>query len=119
MGLDMFLYRKTVDEVAYWRKANAIHGWFINNLAGGEDNCRTISVSMHDIVALRDDVEKVLGEGTMEAVMELLPPTSGFFFGGTEVDEYYWMNLKDTLTKLNEIIEESSDDTQFEYQASW
>ncbi len=119
MGLDMYLYRKTVDEVAYWRKANAIHGWFISNLADGEDDCRTISVSMHDIVALRDDVQKVLDEGTEEAVYELLPPAGGFFFGNTEVDEYYWMYLKDTLGKLNNIIEESSEDQEFEYQASW
>jgi hypothetical protein len=118
MGLDMYLYRKTTDEVAYWRKANAIHGWFIRN-AEAVDNCTPIHVSIGDLVVLRDDVQKVLDEGTLEAVMEYLPPTGGFFFGGTEVDEYYWMNLKDTLTKLNDIIEESSDDTEFEYQASW
>jgi hypothetical protein len=118
MGLDMYLYRKTVDEVAYWRKANAIHGWFIRN-AGVDDNCTAIQVSMSDLYTLRDDIQKVLDEGTEEAIMELLPPTSGFFFGGTEVDEYYWMNLKSTLGKLNEIIENNTEDQEFEYQASW
>lgn len=117
MGLDMFLFRKTTDEVAYWRKANAIHGWFMQ--LTDKDDCTPVHVSMNALIQLRDDVQKVLDEGTLEAVMEYLPPTSGFFFGDTEVNEYYWMELKETLTKLNEIIEESNDDTQFEYQASW
>ena len=118
MGLDMYLSRKTVKEVAYWRKANAIHGWFIRN-SGAEDNCTPIHVSMSDLYTLRDDVKKVLDEGTEEAVMELLPPTPGFFFGSNEVDEYYWECLKNTLTKLDDIIEHSTDDQEFEYHASW
>lgn len=117
MGLDMYLYRKEISEVAYWRKANAIHGWFMQ--LTDEDNCTPVHVSMNALVQLRDDVQKVLDEGSMEAVMEYLPPTPGFFFGDTEVNEYYWMELKDTLTKLNDIIENSSDDQEFEYCASW
>ena len=118
MGLDMYLFRKETSQVAYWRKVNAIHGWFINN-SGAEDNCTPIHVSMSDLHALRDDVQKLLDEGKEEAVMKLLPPTSGFFFGSTEVDEYYWESLKDTLTKLNDIIDNSTDDQEFEYHASW
>jgi hypothetical protein len=118
MGLDMYLRRKTTETIHSWRKANAIHGWIINN-AGVEDDCKPIHLEMSDIVALRDDIQKVLDEGTEEVIMELLPPTPGFFFGGTEVDEYYWMNLKSTLTLLNEIIENSTEDQEFEYQASW
>jgi len=118
MGLDMYLYRKTVDEVAYWRKANAIHDWFIKN-AGVEDNCKPIQVSMSDIVALRDVCQKVIDEGTEETAMELLPPVSGFFFGGTEIDDWYWDDIKGTLTKLNELIDNNTEDQEFEYQASW
>ena len=32
------------DGVAYWRKANAIHRWFINNIADGVDNCEPFEV---------------------------------------------------------------------------
>lgn len=118
MGLDMYLYKKNTDvEVMYWRKANAIHGWFMQ--FAEEDNCTPVPIDMAAIHELRDDIQKVLDEGTMEAVMEYLPPTAGFFFGSTEVDEYYWMELKDTVTKLNSIIESSSEDTEFEYCASW
>lgn len=117
MGLDMYLYKKNTEEVAYWRKANAIHGWFMQFT--DEDNCTPVHISMATLTQLRDDVQKVLDEGTMEAVMEYLPPTPGFFFGSNEVDEYYWMNLKSTLTKLNDIISTSTDDQEFEYCASW
>ena len=41
--------------VGYWRKANAIHGWFVRELANGEDNCQDIYVSKEALVRLRDN----------------------------------------------------------------
>ena len=118
MGLDMYLYRKETSEVAYWRKANAIHGWIIST-TNSVDDCTPIHLTKMDIVQLRDDCQKVVDEGTEETAWQLLPPTSGFFFGSTEINDWYWQDIKDTLTKLNDIIENSSDDQEFEYQASW
>lgn len=40
--------------VLYWRKANAIHGWFVRELAGGRDECQRIYVSRDNLVTLRD-----------------------------------------------------------------
>jgi hypothetical protein len=117
MGLDMYLYQKETHEVAYWRKANAIHGWFMQ--LTDEDNCTPVHVSKAALIQLRDDCQKVLDEGTIETAQELLPPTPGFFFGSVEIDEYYWDNIKETLTKLNEIIDNSTEDQEFEYCASW
>ena len=118
MGLDMYLYEKQVHEIAYWRKANAIHGWIINN-AGVVDDCTPIHVSKQDLIQLRDDCQKVIDEGTQDAALELLPPAEGFFFGSTQIDDWYWEEIKETLEKLNTIIDESVDDAQFEYHASW
>ena len=117
MGLDMYLYRKETEEVAYWRKANAIHGWFMQ--FAEMDDCTPIEIDMSALVELRDDCQKVVDEGTVETAMELLPPQSGFFFGSTELDEWYWASIKDTLEKLNDIISTSTDDQEFEYRASW
>lgn len=117
MGLDMYLYRKETEEVAYWRKANAIHGWFMQFT--DEDNCTPVKIDMSALIELRDDCQKVIDEGTVETAMELLPPTSGFFFGSTEIDEWYWSDIKTTLEKLNDIISTSTDDQEFEYCASW
>jgi len=118
MGLDMYLYRKEVEEVAYWRKANAIHNWIVTNW-GTVDDCSPISISISGLIDLRDTCVKVVDLGTEEAAMELLPPVGGFFFGTTDINDWYWDDIKGTITKLNEIIETSTDDQEFEYQASW
>ena len=49
MGLDMALTATCKGKLAseasiYWRKANAIHGWFVKNAQQGIDDCRTYSV---------------------------------------------------------------------------
>lgn len=118
MGLDMYLYQKETSEVAYWRKANAIHGWIIDN-AGVVDDCTPIHISKNTLIQLRDDCKKVVEEGDADTAMELLPPSSGFFFGSSELDDWYWENVKETVTKLTEIIDNTVDDQEFEYHASW
>ena len=62
MGLDMFLYKIKRNEIAYWRKANAIHAWFERKLTGDEEleNCRDYHVTKEDLIELRDTCEKVL-----------------------------------------------------------
>ena len=41
--------------VGYWRKANAVHGWIVTNVQGGEDECKPHYVSSEDLIKLRDD----------------------------------------------------------------
>ena len=65
MGLDMFLYRRgKPEEVAYWRKANAIHGWFERRLTedyeDGIENCRDYLVSKEDLEELKSTCERVI-----------------------------------------------------------
>ena len=118
MGLDMWLYEKQVHEVAYWRKANAIHGWIINHV-NAVDDCTPISLTKQDLIDLREVCIDVLKVHTNDYAEEMLPPTSGFFFGASEIDEWYWEDIKDTIGKLNVALEQSVDDAMFEYQASW
>ena len=118
MGLDMYLYEKQVHEVAYWRKANAIHGWIIS-YTNSVDDCSPISLSKRDLFVLRETCIAVLDAHTEEKAMELLPPAEGFFFGSTGIDDWYWSNLEETVELLNKALAESVDDAMFEYQASW
>jgi hypothetical protein len=119
MGLDMWLYRKDVEEVAYWRKDNAIHNWFVTNYANGVDDCSSMEVDRIGLIALRDVCLHVLQANNAEIAMELLPPVAGFFFGSDQIDDWYWEGVKDTVDKLTVIIDETSEDQMFEYQASW
>jgi len=47
-------------EVMYWRKANAIHKWFVNNCQDGVDDCRDAYVSREDLQTLYSICYKVL-----------------------------------------------------------
>lgn len=117
MGLDMYLYEKQTHEIAYWRKANAIHGWIINR-TNAIDDCTPINLYKQDIIDLRDTCIKVIEANTQDAAEEFLPPMAGFFFGGG-VDDWYWENVKETVERLTTIIDQSVDDATFEYRASW
>lgn len=46
--------------VAYWRKANAIHRWFVEHAQDGTDDCDEYYVSREQLVALRETCRKVL-----------------------------------------------------------
>jgi len=110
-------------QVAYWRKANAIHGWFVNQLANGVDECQPIYVSRDHIVALRNACQMVLAaKGTPEEddeIEEYLPPTGGFFFGSTEADEWYWDQARRTHDLLSWLLKHDTPDAEYEYRASW
>ena len=102
--------------VGYWRKVNSIHQWFIDNCAGGEDDCRPAYVSREKLQELYDLVKTALKDKDAD----LLPPASGFFFGSTDVDDYYWSDLEVTRDMLKGILDNPKfEGWDFEYQASW
>ena len=50
----------------------------------------------------------------------LLPPSDGFFFGGTQIDEWYWNDLDTTIQQLERVLSlPNLDELDLEYQASW
>lgn len=99
--------------VAYWRKANAIHRWFVQNCANGEDNCEPMYVPYEKLVELHDLCAKVLEDHSKAP--DLLPTQDGFFFGPTTYDEWYFNDVKHTLEVLKDLDETGT----YEYQASW
>ena len=115
MGLDMYLYNKET-EVGYWRKANAVHQWFVDNCQNGEDDCRQAYVSREALTTLRDLCQQVLNDHSLAE--ELLPTQAGFFFGSTEYDEYYFGDLADTIRIIDDALS-CGDEWTFAYQSSW
>lgn len=110
-----FRIEKIVFDIGYWRKANHIHKWFVDNVQDGEDNCEKYYVSDDDLKELLKVCKEVLEDKSKAE--ELLPTQSGFFFGGTQYDKYYFEQIKYTI----EIIEKalSVDDLEYCYQSSW
>jgi hypothetical protein len=107
-------------EAMYWRKANAIHRWFVENVQDGKDDCGTYYVSDIHLVELKAICDRVLAEPSL--ALEMLPPQQGFFFGTYELDEWYLMQLKytsDRIKYLMEVQNSKVDGFLFYYRSSW
>lgn len=105
-------------DAMYWRKMNAIHNWFVENVQEGTDDCGTYHVTHKQIEELILTIERVLESRDDEEAQALLPPSEGFFFGSTEKDDYYWHMLMETRWKLKEEYEANPND-EYYYHASW
>jgi len=104
-------------EVAYWRKANAIHNWFIITAGNDIDECQPIYVSREQLESLQDTCQQVLTNPALAE--ELLPTQGGFFFGSTEYDDWYIDSVKETHDKLSVLLATIPEGWTFKYQASW
>jgi hypothetical protein len=102
-------------EAMYWRKANQIHDWFVQNVQDGIDDCERYFVSRTMLEKLLVDCQAALDQkdGT------ILPPSEGFFFGSTEVDADYWNDIERTAAGISLALTDLGDDWDFEYRASW
>ena len=103
--------------IMYWRKANAIHGWFVDNAQEGVDDCGHYTVpfdTLIELAALTDDVITHRNPG-------LLEPRAGFFFGDAKVDSWYWDELERTHTALAGIVDRHNNEQRgrYEYHSSW
>lgn len=118
------------ENVGYWRKANQIHNWFVYNVQNGEDDCREYMVSRQDFENLLETINLVLNaKGTLEEsslIKEHLSPTEGFFFGSTQIDEWYWEDLETTKQIVSDVLAEMDEDgknpdswVDYYYTSSW
>lgn len=123
MGLDMYVERvnrknsQIREELMYWRKFNALHNWFVQNVQGGVDDREMYQFNKEHIIKLVDCLKEILETENSDKFQ----PVSGFFFGSTEVDEYYWEEVKRTLNKFEELLQSFDWDGEWElcYQSSW
>lgn len=141
------------ESTGYWRKANQIHNWFVENVQGGEDDCGEYNVSkeqfekllsickrikekcllVHSMVKNGEQIENgqftpIYEEGksmtNWELAEELLPTKSGFFFGGTDYDQYYMEDIEYTITLIEEILKDVNEtgkylNNDYYYSSSW
>lgn len=102
--------------VGYLRKANAVHGWIVQNCQNGVDECQESHLSRDTIATLADLCRKVVHNP--ELAPKLLPTTQGFFFGSYEYDAFYLGDLCETL-EICERMLKLPEDWHFYYQSSW
>jgi hypothetical protein len=117
--------------VGYWRKANQIHGWFVDVVQKGKDECQDSYVTREQLQQLlttckhlrnpnSDPNNTALEKVNKNEAELLLPPTSGFFFGSTDINEYYWQDIDYTIEVLERILFSGKfDGWDFYYHSSW
>jgi hypothetical protein len=105
-----------VEEAGYWRKANQIHKWFVDVVQEGNDNCGSYYVSRDTLEELLDICKQIRDDHSKAD--KLLPTQSGFFYGGTEYDEWYFTDIDNTIKIIEECLEDENAD-DFEYSSSW
>ena len=124
-----FLSKTHEYQVGYMRKMNAIHGWIVKNCAGGEDDCSEVYISKEKLEELLNICEQVKEDH--RKAPKLLPTTDGFFFGGTDYGDYYYVYVDYAIqlfTNILEVIEKEEKEEketpswyrwEVYYQASW
>jgi hypothetical protein len=142
MGLDMYLQRRiwvgsterehldirglgdlvdptrvcyVIEDIGGWRKANAIHRWFVEQVQHGQDDCHTYGVTREQLRLLLGLVERVLAHPDQAA--QLLPTQGGFYFGETTYSVNYVESLRQTQRIIREAL--AHEDGDFEYGSSW
>ena len=127
---NLVISRTTDYTVGYWRKANAIHNWILENCADRDesdnpiDDCRPIEIPVEKLEELFITCKKVLEDHSLAE--KLLPTEDGFFFGSIEYDEDYFDAIEDTIDIIKPVIKfirhniENNDKSwDVIYQASW
>ena len=109
--IDPYKVTTIIEEIGYWRKANQIHNWFVQNVQDGKDNCGKYRVSQEQLVELKNLCKRALESKDPS----LLPPLEGFFFGSTRIDDFYFDDLNRTI----EILDKIEPDGDYYYSSSW
>jgi hypothetical protein len=134
--------------VIYWRKANQVHLWFVNNVQKGVDDCDYYPLEDDKLAELGLLAQRVLDSITLVDAMvvngqsmvdgewkdnlepgqviqdsglaeELLPPGEGFFFGGTGFDHWYKKDLEHTVASIGYVLKHRVEYSSFGYRSSW
>ena len=141
-------WMRITEQVGYWRKANHIHKWFVENIQDGIDDCnyhrevteedlRELIDVCHEVLCSCEMVDAKINVGTQYSngkttpIMEdgqcvkdpsvaerLSPCSSGFLFGSTAYDNYYVDSIKHTIDVIKKVLETTDFDTQMIYYVS-
>ena len=137
-----------MEQVGYWRKANQIHNWFVENIQNGEDDCdyhrEVTEEDLEELLALCNKIKEIAimesapvvngytykdgkdvpiyDDGAQivnaDEIEALLPTQCGFFFGGTDYDSYYMEDIEETIDIITKVLETTDFETEMVYYVS-
>lgn len=116
------IYEDMGKDIAYFRKVNFLMSYF-NYLEGEDDNCYYKEIERSEIEDLVEDCDYTLQHKAeiLEGKMTDIPlePTGGFFFGSTDIDEYFFDEVKDVMDTFKEVLDNLSEDEQVFMYCWW
>ena len=132
-------YVEDPEEIGYWRKFNALHAYILELTNSPADtNCETVDLSKRDVETILDTLNQVrsilekgvkleedygdwylFDEDTSDAAAELLPPRSGFFFGSTTIDAYYYYDVCDAISIFENALKLINEGEEIYYDCWW
>lgn len=98
------------------RKENHIQ-LYVETEVGDVDNCGYLPLEKEHVERLVDRLRRVHDDHSLAA--QLLPTQEGFFFGGTDYDEWYFGDIEQELKDFTQILEDWDDDAVYAYWAWW
>jgi hypothetical protein len=101
-------------EIAYFRKVN-----FLMEFFNYDGNCEYKEIDREQVEELIRRCKVVFLENKVSTAQELLPTTSGFFFGSTDYDEYYFSDVEEVLKKFTEILEDTDWEKEVVEMYAW
>lgn len=111
-------WRSMFTDIAYWRKANQIHDWFVETVQGGQDDMSHYELTRDQLLELHNKCLEVLARETPP--WDVLPTRPGPFFGNISYDHYYFHEIDRTKTLLENLLENFDFETNYIlYHANW
>lgn len=139
MGLDQKVVRMTpatFDKVRAWMEDSEAHElpyndiepvWtgrkenhiqcYIEGEVGEVNNLDYLPLDKEHIERLVDRLQRVKDDHSQAGV--LLPTQPGFFFGGTDYDEFYFEDVEAELKEFRELLDSWDDTKTYAYWAWW
>lgn len=118
-----FMSKETLYQVAYWRKSNMIHRYFIERCADGQDDCSPVYVQLKDIKDLVQLCRDVIAhpEDGPESYQPQEASSLAAQIMKTGISVTWntpWRSLKPVISFMEE-RKEKGEDWSLEYHASW
>lgn len=103
-------YPKEDEWIAYFRKANFLFEYFIDDLNESETAAVLDKNSVLDIISRCNEILEDNSKGE-----ELLPTCDGFFFGSTDYDDIYIDKVQKVLDGFEDTLSDFNDEDYFYY----
>ena len=115
MGLDITL--KTGKSEKYFRKVNFLIPFVESKIDHELDDCEVVKLTKADLEALVERCKEVLAHHDKAEL--LLPTRGGFFFGGTEYDEWYFNDVQEVHDEVSDLLSTMTSRMKASFSAWW